>query len=193
MRSFQVKMMNLMHKLTSTKILLYFYYLSNQIGRMPTRYDLSAYSPISNELNALIHKCCGLLQIYDRLESFFNRLSDKSSYEDQTFQSQMITLENIWIYVYFFLLANCFNSGVFLCEILIFHRKELLRTLTVAFQRCRIANAACWRAVFGNMCKMLRSLIFIIARCIITIVSCGRKLSTNMRVLFRPNRNKVNR
>lgn len=162
---------------------------------MPTRYVLSAYSPIANELNALIQRAVehGFLQFYDRLELFFKRISDKSSHEDQTFSSQMITLENIWIYVYFFLLANCFNSGVFLCEILIFHRKKILRTLTETFQRCRIAIAACWRAIFSNARKMYRGLTFIFSRCSNAIVSCGRKLSTNMRALFHPIRKKVNR
>lgn len=139
----------------------YFLYSRKWIGRLPLRYDLSVYSPIVDELNELIQRGVehGFLQFFDRLETSFNRMTNYSMQEDQNLQSQMISMENIWIYVYFFLLANCFNFVVFLCEHLVFHRKKIYRTLSAAFRIFRNAIAFCWMQFLTNLRALIRSIM----------------------------------
>lgn len=129
-------------------------------GRLPVRYGLFPYSSISSELNEIIQRCVehGFLQFYDRLESFFIRLKHKPSDEDQQLQSQNITMENIWIYAYIFLWANCFNTVVFLCEIVFFHRVKIWRVLCDLFYTCYNAIVSCWRKVLTYSRALLRSI-----------------------------------
>lgn len=95
-------------------------------------YSLDEYYPIDEEFNDLIQKSVehSFVQFFNRLEVFIERLTEKSSYEGP----QWITMDNIWIYVYFLLGAHYFSSVVFLCEILLFHHKKIFRT----FIRARI-------------------------------------------------------
>lgn len=130
------------------------------LGRLPVRYVLTRYSPIENELNTLIQRSVehGFWQFYNRLESFYKQLTDTSSYENQQFQTEAITMENIWIYFYIFVYANCFNCGVLICEIIVFHRFRILRTMSEAFRVYRRVVTLCWRE-FGMNFNALITLV----------------------------------
>lgn len=102
-----------------------------QIGRLPIRYAMPKYSPMEQEPNILIQRCVehGFLRFYNSLELFYKQLTRKVADRDLQYQSTAITMDNIWIYVYIFTAANCFNFFVFLCDILVFHRKKIFRVI----------------------------------------------------------------
>lgn len=114
--------------------------------RLPVRYELLIYSPIERELNDLIQKSVehGFVNFYDRLEVFFRQLTDKSSNGEPQFQSEEISMENIWIYVKVCFVMHCFNCMVFMCELLIFHRKKIFRALLRLYHGCRKVIASWW-------------------------------------------------
>lgn len=65
-------------------------------------------------------------------------------------------MENIWIYVYIFVGANCFSCGVFFCEIIIFHRVKILGAISEAFHVCRRLVALYWRKFWANFKALVR-------------------------------------
>lgn len=70
------------------------------------------------------------------------------SSDDQQFQSQTITMDNIWIYVYIFAAAHCFNFVV-KCKILVFHRKRILAAINIVLIACGEAIVFYWTKILG--------------------------------------------
>lgn len=117
------------------------------------------YSSMEKDLNDLIQKSVehGFLQFYDRLETFFRRLTDKTQDVEKRFESMPITMDNIRIFVFVFLGAHCFNCVVFLCEHLIFHRKKIVRAFIAASHQCEKGTLSCWRKILMKLRAMRRA------------------------------------
>lgn len=142
---------------------------------MIVRFVLWKYSPMVNELNELIQRSVehGFIRFYERMESFFKQLADRSSHEDLQMQSLAITMDNIWIYLYIFAAANCFSCAVFLCEILIFHRERGQRAIGEEITACREVIVFCWRKLLTCL-RMLRNRIVFFWKRLLTILSALR-------------------
>lgn len=101
--------------------------------RLYKRYSLSPKPPEADELNALIQKSVesGIYQFYKRMDSFLHRLElERSLYgQQQDDQSDFITMDHIWIYVYGYLIANGLCITVFIGEMLYFHWERILSCL----------------------------------------------------------------
>lgn len=85
-------------------------FISTMQGRFFKRYALVPKAPEANDINDLIQRSVesGIYGIYKRMDSFLMRLK-KLSYEyakQQDDQTEFITMDHIWIYVYVFLIAN---------------------------------------------------------------------------------------
>lgn len=98
-------------------------------GPLSAGYVLTKYMPQVPELDELIQKSVefGFYKFYVGMEYFLKQLHFRSlSVEnDLDDQSQIIKMDHIWLYVYGFVICNCCNVGVFVLEILIFHRKKM--------------------------------------------------------------------
>lgn len=89
------------------------------------------------------------LQFYEHLEPFYKLLIRDSSRGTQQFEPHTINMETIWIYVYIFVGATCFNCLVFLCENLFFRRKKVLNAVEYAI---KVVSSGCRKAIaFGWM------------------------------------------
>lgn len=93
----------------------------------------------------------GFIQFYERMESFYRQMTDRQSNDDRQLHSDSITMDNIWIYIIIFVAANCFNSVVFLGEIVIFHRETIRRAVRRAFRVFCNGVAARWRKFVINL------------------------------------------
>lgn len=106
-------------------------------------------------LNKLIQTCVesGIYQFYSRWESYLRRLTLRTSDDkNHGYDSDMITMDHIWIYIYGYCLAMGLCTAVFVGEILHFHRKRILdavgRVLTAIWNKVKtIQNHFC---LFGN-------------------------------------------
>lgn len=121
------------------------------------------YSPILHKIDDLFRKSLehGFIRFYDRFASFSTELRDKSSlsFKDQQLQSQAITVENIWVYVYIFLGANCINTVIFLCEIFIFYRKRILSAFFQGVEKTRRVAISCCKYFSTKIRVFLRVVI----------------------------------
>lgn len=132
-----------------------------QLDRLPVQFNLWKYSPIERELNDLIQRNVehGFVQFYNRHELFIGKLTQKLSQEHERFQSQAITMDNIWIYVHIFAVANCFSFTIFLCEIIIFHRREIWRAVVEAYHTCCYWFGSWWRQLITKIHTFVRMII----------------------------------
>lgn len=107
-------------------------------------------------LNTLIQRSVehGFIEFFDRMESFFRKLSLTSSEKDERSQSAAITMENFWIFVYIFAAFNSFGAFIFLCEIIVFHWRTIIRAFNA---RCR-ATAFYWRKLIAYVRIMFLSI-----------------------------------
>lgn len=132
----------------------------------------------------------GFVQFYERMESFFRQITDNRFDDDRQMHSDSITMDNIWIYIQIFLAANCFNSVVFLGEILIFHRKIIRGTVCHAFRVLCNGVAARWRKTVINLRVHINMVIHLAKNEILRvfhvfrngIASRWRKIVVNLRV-----------
>lgn len=108
-------------------------------GHLSAGYAITKYIPEVSEFDDLIQKNVefGFYKFYVEMDYFLKQLHFQSlSVEtDLNDQNQIIAMDHIWLYVYGFLICNCCNVGVFLLEILIFHRNKLKCEMPKRFVR----------------------------------------------------------
>lgn len=120
-----------------------------------------------DRLNRLIQTCVesGIYQFYSRWESYLSR-SARQKFKGNTFQTNsniiIITMENVWIYVYGYFLAIGLCTVVFAGEILHFHRERISRYLRhmltkISSRFCRFATAAA--DAFGKLSRRVQKMI----------------------------------
>lgn len=126
---------------------------SNRLDRLATQFVLSNYAPMASELNELVQRSVehGFTRFYDRLEAFYAQLFDKSSRGNEPMESQAITMDNVWIYVYFSVGAYCFSTFLFLGELMVFHRQKVLRVFGEMFLACRRLIVSIWRRLVKSL------------------------------------------
>lgn len=100
------------------------------------QYAMVKKSRLHDPLNVLIQRSVehGLYQFYKNMETFLIEMKMKiqqrhADGEQQDVES--ITMDQIWLYVWIFLLANAFSTFVFIGENMFYHRKIVATFLMV--------------------------------------------------------------
>lgn len=111
-----------------------------------------------DDINVLIQRYVehGFKKFYDDLEVFYRKLDGVKDHDkNQQFQSRAITMDNIWIYVYIFVGANCMNFLIFFAEILYFHREKIIRVIQRRYVKYRAYIRRQWRNIRNKIATMI--------------------------------------
>lgn len=141
--------------------------------RLYMRYSLTSKPLEFDRLNNLIQTCVesGILQFYRRWELHLRQLSLRRFNDNKPqINSDIITMDHLWIYVYGYFLAMGLCTMVFVGEILHFHRARIMGAMgrvaipvwqmpkRVKCDVCLIASAA--SISFRKLLKRVRKRIF---------------------------------
>lgn len=110
------------------------------------KYSLRPNPPEADDINVLIQRCVesGIYQFYKRFESFLAQLR-KPLAEEQPDDMGIITMDNIWIYVYVYFVVNTFCGLVFIGELLYFQKKAIWKFIVRQSQKMKPKIAAAYR------------------------------------------------
>lgn len=118
-------------------------------------------APIQEAFNTLLQRIVehGFMTFYRRMGAFYQQLAtvSLSKNEREQIQSTAITMDNIWIYVRIFGVANGLAFVVFVCEFVTFYRKSIQNALKLMWKSFFDEICAIWRAVRESPREIVRA------------------------------------